>query len=817
MPKRIRLVSIIVWSLIAGTVWSPLSVFALGGPLAGGAAVPQNVQQLAMDPGQPEIVYAAANEGIYRSTDGGRNWVLIFSGSGAPAEPLVAADPSLPSTILAGGWFQQLRSTDSGLNWNSHRPGPLYYPTAICYDLQYPANAWTAWQYAGHIGSAPAGFIKRSADGGATWQDAIWNRSDLPTCLEVDPANPQILYAGCRFEMGLFKSTDTASTWFPANRGLPAQGRVLAVRVHPRNGQMVYCATSQGVYRSQDGGESWLPAGSFPLLWEARDLLIAPWNPSILFAATENDGILMSPDGGQNWSSFNEGLSNLHVNCLAASLRQPGVILAGTEDGVCILSAGSAYEAYIPMLARTGGPDGKYWQTGLSLLNGSDEEVAATLELLIANRANPAPPSTTVTIPAGQLLDIPDILGSHFPQVTNGALRIRCGSRRLAAAARFFHALRGQSGTMSTLIPARQAYEALNGPGETAYFHGLLQSDVPNRGSRTNIGLTSASPFPVKTRITLFGEWGQQLGVFNRQLQPFEHCQFNQIFRLCPGTGAVNSGYASLEVLTPNGQVHAYAMVIDNFSSDTRYLPPNRFREYAWQTEPAIIPACAHNQSTSGITWCSDLELLNTRSVPATISISPLWQGRTNQPDKAASRITIPARRSIRLDDVLAVPGNAALYLEGLGKTIFAQSCFSQRYQESGQEGMLVPAEIPGSQLLGDATRLGLLFPLRSGAATDGNYRSHLGLVNSENFPVQVRLDFFNQAGQRAGQLAVTLKPFEYRQLIQIHSLLDLESLPLGYATLEVITGAARIYAFGMVIDNRSGDPVYVPLQVIVP
>jgi hypothetical protein len=61
------------------------------------------VQALLVDPARPGTLYAAAwNQGVYRSSDGGRNWTL---GGGPPPHPDVIAlalDPGTPGRLLVG-------------------------------------------------------------------------------------------------------------------------------------------------------------------------------------------------------------------------------------------------------------------------------------------------------------------------------------------------------------------------------------------------------------------------------------------------------------------------------------------------------------------------------------------------------------------------------------------------------------------------------------------------------------------------------------------------------------------------------------------
>jgi hypothetical protein len=72
--------------------------------------------------------------------------------------------------------------------------------------------------------------------------------------------------------------------------------------------------------------------------------------------------------------------------------------------------------------------------------------------------------------------------------------------------------------------------------------------------------------------IKLYGDSGELLGTKSLRLRPFEHTQLTKIHQIL-GTPAVAHGWASVQISTANAKVHAYAMLIDNISSDPIYMP----------------------------------------------------------------------------------------------------------------------------------------------------------------------------------------------------------------------------------------------------
>jgi len=190
-----------------------------------------------------------------------------------------------------------------------------------------------------YIGTA-AGGAWRSRDAGLTWVPLFDRQLAIgigePGGLAIDPNNTDIIYAGTSQRLllgdvnptffnapnpsqGLFKSTDGGSSWIQLGAGFPAgnTGNALAtflnvdinvVVVDPANSNRLYCASRSGVWVSSDGGQNWTAGANAG--GDARSLVLDPSSPPnarILYAGISGRGAFTSTDGGATWTTILTG------------------------------------------------------------------------------------------------------------------------------------------------------------------------------------------------------------------------------------------------------------------------------------------------------------------------------------------------------------------------------------------------------------------------------------------------------------------------------------------------------------------------------
>ena len=303
------------------------------------------------------------NLGIFKSTDGGKNWVFASFGIKNWYGMQLATHPEDADTLFTttnGGVY---KSTNAGKSWE------LIGGSDLCDDEDAGGNC----HYHGIVVEKEAPFkvlvgsggdqyakegvgLTGSEDNGESWRnsDDGFVRDVHVSKLVIDPNNNNVFYATTQGETeytdkvgdgaGVFKSTDRGNNWTQINNGLNSlETNVLAV--DPNDSDVLYLGTDDdGIYKSINGGENWeklIPSASFGV----GDIVVDPQNSDNVYMGTvdyfrlsESRGVLgdfgvyKSTDGGTTWEEFNSGLNHLGVFSLELS-EENRILYAGTRAG----------------------------------------------------------------------------------------------------------------------------------------------------------------------------------------------------------------------------------------------------------------------------------------------------------------------------------------------------------------------------------------------------------------------------------------------------------------------------------------------------
>jgi PKD repeat protein len=232
-------------------------------------------------------------------------------------------------------WWMEPRVSASG-----ERPDPAMFQRAVKdtrrMELLQGAKSNADWQPMG-----PTSWTN--------WASGYNPGNGRVNCSAVDPTDPTTIYAGTPGG-GLWKSTDNGQTWAALFTDLPTLG-VSGIAIDPTNPQVIYCATgdgdgsdtySMGVIKSTDGGGSWNTTG---LDWQTtaarttRALRMHPTDPLTLICAT-NNGLWKTEDGGDNW--FQAATGSFHD--VEFKPDDPGIVYACGDQFFRSLNGGSSFD-----------------------------------------------------------------------------------------------------------------------------------------------------------------------------------------------------------------------------------------------------------------------------------------------------------------------------------------------------------------------------------------------------------------------------------------------------------------------------------------
>ena len=344
-----------------------------GGRTIGAVGVPQ----------QPNVFYIGVNNGgVWKTNDFGRTWNPIFDDMNTGSIGDVAVAPSNPNTIYVGSGegvqrpdlsvgHGMYKSTDAGKTWmhlgleNAQQIGGLAVD---------PNNENRVFVAAlGHpYGPNKERGVYRSTDGGKTWEQVLYKDENTGAIqVVIDPKNSNIIYADMWAgrqgpwengawngpESGLFKSTDGGNTWKKLTNGLPGTDKGLGrigFCIAPSNPNRLYATVeadnaNSGVYRTDDGGESWIRVQTDGRFWgrgsDFAELKVDPRNADIVYDA--NVVTWKSVDGAKTWTAFRGAPGGDDYHRIWINPDNTNIILIASDQGAIItVNGGETFSSW---------------------------------------------------------------------------------------------------------------------------------------------------------------------------------------------------------------------------------------------------------------------------------------------------------------------------------------------------------------------------------------------------------------------------------------------------------------------------------------
>ena len=382
---------------------SPEAVNAANWTLLGPASIPTNtgngrVNNIRIDPTNPNILYACTPASqLFKSSDAGVTWASISNGIPAIGVTDLAIDPTNTNILyaLTGDGDQAIyhpysaglyKSTNGGASWN---PTGLTYVQGNYVGLTciiiHPTSPNTIL-----VGGTNG--IRRSTDGGATFTQTSTQSTQN---LVFKSGDPNIVFAGSKYNGVLLRSVDNGTTWTQITAGLPVAGAAVkfVVDVSPVNTNYVYAMATnsshdmQGFYRSTDGGLTFTLMATTPNIgggqgWYDFAVCADPVNADIVYGCgvdvfksinggatwtnltnvytggttgvhpdmhdltfsgstlylANDGGIYRTTNAGVNWTNISSNLTISQPYAIGLSATNPNTIIMGTQDNGTILT-----------------------------------------------------------------------------------------------------------------------------------------------------------------------------------------------------------------------------------------------------------------------------------------------------------------------------------------------------------------------------------------------------------------------------------------------------------------------------------------------
>ena len=242
------------------------------------------------------------------------------------------------------------------------------------------------------------------------WRNIGPFRGGRVSAVAGDPRRPLVFYFGA-CAGGVFKTEDAGITWHNVSDGYFQSASIGDIAVAPSDSNVVYVATGEahirgnvvagdGVYKSTDGGETWVHLGLADTQHIGR-IRVHPTNPDVVYVAAlghafgpnVDRGVYRSRDGGQTWDHVLDRGVDVGAIDLALDVHNPRRILASMwrvrrypyklesgGPGSGLWESRDGGDSWRPLTERPGLPDGVWGKVGVAISPASPGRWWALIE-----------------------------------------------------------------------------------------------------------------------------------------------------------------------------------------------------------------------------------------------------------------------------------------------------------------------------------------------------------------------------------------------------------------------------------------------------
>ena len=456
-----------------------------------------------------------------------------------------------------------------------------------------------------------------------------------------------------------------------------------------------------------------------------------------------------------------------------------GITFAGDAPATT-RPASFAPRKHIAAVAHAPGALGTSWQTDVRLFNNAATTANVTAIFTRAGEDGWTHfAAVKLSIAAKQVMALDDVVASAMRTNGIGQLEFLGDTGALAITSRTYTHANG--GTYGQFIPAAGTLDA-----STLAYVPQIQATAD---FRTNAGFAEVNGGSGTVRMTLFNAaTGAVVSMQDVPVTPFDQRQF-------PATGAALMT-AEFRVISGDARIVGYGSVVDNHSGDPIYVAAK---------SPAHGAFAAPVISQPGVNtfWRSDVFLTAPDDSGGSFDLTYV-DAVTGQ--TLVKHGSVAGHQAIRLDDVIGnyfgrAGGFGTVRADLTGSLIATSRTFTS--SSNGTYGQFIPLTAINA---GDSAPRELIQIDRS-----PSFRTNLGAINTSDAAQTLRFTLFDAAGHSLGSIERTLDPFRLTQF----PVDAISAAPFvnGRVEVEIISGGTKALAWASVVDNITGDPIFIPAQ----
>ena len=291
------------------------------------------IHRLIINPTNPQTLFAALDSGLWRTTNGGVTWTAVISSGNFYDVEFNTANSNIVYASTDNGTVEY--SSDGGNTWSV--TGHLSSSSGRVSIAVTPADANRLYVWVAGTGG---GFYK-STNGGTSFSP-VTSPVSLASpygyydhVLNVSTTNPNVVYAG---GMKLAKSTDGGNSWTVVGdwSGWPSPDYLHAdqkdIEFFPSNGNVVLSCNDGGIFKSVNGGQSWIDISDGIVVPQYYRLGCAATDASVIYTGQQDQGVVRK--AGTSWTLVQGGDG---MECAVDPTTTDNVLIS-TQNGYLLSS-----------------------------------------------------------------------------------------------------------------------------------------------------------------------------------------------------------------------------------------------------------------------------------------------------------------------------------------------------------------------------------------------------------------------------------------------------------------------------------------------